>query len=183
MLLTPPQISKDIIKRLTDCLPEIQKKLHNLAIREKIFFYIIRRDNSELRVLSVADIEGIYKCRPHSHEVILQRYPNTISDFQNCIWDEVWINEDDEKQLLQDDSATNIPEVIKYKTPLMEIMYKAIEKFWLNYNPNQPPKSDTIVAWLSEQGIADRNAIAIDSIIRPEHLKSGGNKSHKPRKG
>jgi len=174
--------SKDKLLRITDCSDEIQKKLKNLAIQDKINLYIILEKNGYPYPLHAGDVEKIHNHDPHKAHVIIEPHPS-IPTMQSCGWKQVWIHIDDEKKLLEEDSATNIPAVIRHKTPLLEIMYKAIEKFWLNYDTNCPPKSDDIVGWLKKQNIAARNALVIDTIIRPAHLKSGGNRSRKSKNG
>lgn len=66
-----------------------------------------------------------------------------------------------------------------YETPLMRIMYEAIDKFWVDYDPNDPdgrfPKQDAILAWLSgERGLTDSEARAVDLIVRHPSRKRGG---------
>jgi hypothetical protein len=73
---------------------------------------------------------------------------------------------------------------LKYSTPLLELQRKAIEKFWLNHNSNSlVPKHDEIISWIKQEGqgigISDREATAIDLIIRPSQHKKGGNKKTK----
>jgi len=170
--------SKNKLKRLSSCRDDIQQELKELAIHDKIFFYIILEKNGQAHQLHSGDLEKIHNHDPCKTHIIIEPHPS-IPAIQNCGWNQVWINTDDEKKLLKKNNAANTPEILKYRTPLLEVMYKAIDKFWLNYNSNYPPKSDEIVNWLWAQGIAKRNALVIDTIIRPEHLKSGGNKSRK----
>ena len=174
--------SKDKLKRLIDCREDIRKKLKTQATQDKITLHIILEKNGQPHALHSGDIEKIFSHDPHKASIIIEPHPS-IPAFQNCGWSQVWVNIDDEKKLLEEDSATNILDVLKHKTPHLEIMYKAIEKFWLNHDPDCPPKSDAIVAWLYNQNITKRIATAIDSIIRPHHLKLGGNRSRKPKKG
>ncbi|HLB43130.1 MAG TPA: hypothetical protein VJN02_09870 [Gammaproteobacteria bacterium] len=64
----------------------------------------------------------------------------------------------------------------KHMTEAMALMYQAIEKFWVNYDPASPPKADAIKKWLIEQGATQRIATAIDTLMRPAPCKKGGNK-------
>lgn len=64
----------------------------------------------------------------------------------------------------------------KHMTEAMALMYRGIEKFWVNYNPDSPPKSEAIKEWLIEQGATQRIATAIDTLVRPAPCKKGGNK-------
>lgn len=68
-----------------------------------------------------------------------------------------------------------------YETPLMAVMYEAIERFWADYNPNgRFPKRNEILAWLTdERGLSDSEARAIDLIIRHPSRKKGGQTSSK----
>lgn len=63
------------------------------------------------------------------------------------------------------------PSRAAYETPLMSVMYEAIEQFWIDHKPGDPqarfPKQDAILDWLkTERGLNDAEARAIDLIIR-----------------
>lgn len=64
-------------------------------------------------------------------------------------------------------------------TPEMQIINAVYGKFWENHKSNEiPPKKETIVSWIkSEYGISDRIAQAIDTIVRPEQYRTGGQKA------
>jgi hypothetical protein len=71
-----------------------------------------------------------------------------------------------------------------YTTELLEAMHAAIERFWVRYVPDEPdtapPSSDAIVHWLiTEKGISQQAAKAIDLIIRHDSRKPGGKKTAK----
>ncbi len=66
-----------------------------------------------------------------------------------------------------------------YSTRLLAIQARAIQKFWINYDPTEPdtaPDSSAILNWLQEQGCSKREAESIDLIIRHDSRKSGGAK-------
>lgn len=68
---------------------------------------------------------------------------------------------------------------IDYSTRLLAIQVRAIQKFWINYDPTEPdtaPDSTAILNWLQEQGCSKREAESIDLIIRHDTRKSGGAK-------
>lgn len=64
-------------------------------------------------------------------------------------------------------------------TQEMQIINEVYGKFWENHKSNEiPPKKETIVSWIkSEYGISDRIAQAIDTIVRPEQYRTGGQKA------
>jgi len=66
-----------------------------------------------------------------------------------------------------------------YHTPALDALKAAIHRFWLNSDPNRPPKSQEIVDWLMDaHGMTKTMAGSIDRIIRPEALRKGGNTQH-----
>ena len=64
-----------------------------------------------------------------------------------------------------------------YTTHELEVLEKARQKFWVNHDPNKPPKSEIVEAWIIEQGISKRKAQVMDSILRSPEARKGGNKS------
>jgi hypothetical protein len=67
-----------------------------------------------------------------------------------------------------------------YETKLLRLLFLTIEKFWLDYDSTQPPKQDYIMYWLqNEQHLTEREAIAIDKIARPDHIKDEKDRSKK----
>lgn len=64
--------------------------------------------------------------------------------------------------------------VDSYSTPLLGHLRWAIETFWLDYDPTNPPKSSKIIGELEKRNVSNRAAQAIDLIIRPEDRRRGG---------
>lgn len=63
---------------------------------------------------------------------------------------------------------------------LLDILIEAKDRFWSKGYEKRPPKKDEILYWLtSEKHCTNREAEAIDIIIRPDELKKGGNKKLK----
>jgi hypothetical protein len=77
------------------------------------------------------------------------------------------------------DSASVARRKPTYTTKLIELQDRAIEKFWLNYDLQRPPKGETIIDWFKNEGASDNMARALDAIIRPDGLKLGGNRKTK----
>lgn len=69
-------------------------------------------------------------------------------------------------------------EVAGYEpTKELLVMIEAIKKFWANADRAKPPKKDEeIIPWILERVDSDVKAKAIDSLIRPEWARKGGNK-------
>jgi hypothetical protein len=67
-----------------------------------------------------------------------------------------------------------------YTTPLIDAMHKAIKEFWLNHDPEDPPLGKTIIDWLvGNFKVSERQATAIDLIIRDPRARKGGNRKRK----
>jgi hypothetical protein len=67
-----------------------------------------------------------------------------------------------------------------YETDGLRMMEKAIEKFWVLYDPAQPdtaPTNEVVEAWLREQGMSPRKAEAVASLIRADALPLGRRRS------
>lgn len=67
----------------------------------------------------------------------------------------------------------------QYTTPLLDLLNKAVNEFWINFDESSPPKAEAIIDWLMAKNVSEREALAIDNIIRPPKFKGGGNRSHK----
>lgn len=80
------------------------------------------------------------------------------------------------EQQLNDQPTTN---PVANITQEMQIINEVYSEFWKNHKSNEiPPKKETIVSWIkSEYGISDRIAQAIDTIVRPEQYRTGGQKA------
>jgi len=66
-----------------------------------------------------------------------------------------------------------------HHTKGLAMLAKAADKFWKNYDPSDPttaPTNETVMAWLKENGVAERKAEAIASLLRPENLAPGPRK-------
>jgi hypothetical protein len=65
-----------------------------------------------------------------------------------------------------------------YTTKFMQILGEVIDKFWLNFDPEQPDtavSSKIIINWImKERGLSFRAAQAIDAIARADSMKKGG---------
>lgn len=63
-----------------------------------------------------------------------------------------------------------------YETDLLRLLAAAAEKHWRLYDPNDAstaPKNATVVAWLKDRGVADRNAQVMATILRADGLPTG----------
>jgi hypothetical protein len=66
-----------------------------------------------------------------------------------------------------------------HETELLWMLAAAAERFWKLYDPNDPttaPKNDVVVAWLKKQGVAERNAQVMATILRADGLPTGPRK-------
>lgn len=78
---------------------------------------------------------------------------------------------------LKNEPAQSKSDKRSYTTPAISIMDKVIDKFWVNYDPDQPaPKQSTITAWIIDNfnDISSALALNIDKVCRPDSAKSGG---------
>ena len=67
----------------------------------------------------------------------------------------------------------------RHETDLLRKLAAAANRFWNNYDPNDPttaPTNQKVIDWLKEQGVADRKAEVMASILRPEGLLTGPRK-------
>lgn len=75
--------------------------------------------------------------------------------------------------------AVNIPGYSPTKEIL--VMVAAIERYWVEFDPSRPPIGEhEVIPWLLENGVSKKLASAIDSIIRPQKFRSGGNRRQSP---
>lgn len=104
-------------------------------------------------------------------------YPTTLEiNFKKTKTFEQKINE---KNTFAKKNTLCRDEIHQYSTKLIELQHKAIKKFWINYDKSNPPKQVVIIEWLKTFGISEREATAIDMIIRYDPYKSGGNRKWK----
>jgi hypothetical protein len=66
-----------------------------------------------------------------------------------------------------------------YETPLLRKLAAAVERFWKLYDPDDPttaPTNQQVVEWLKEQGVSERTAEVIATILRADGLPPGPRK-------
>ena len=65
-----------------------------------------------------------------------------------------------------------------YSTPYLEILFEAVEKFWVGFDPGRPDdrsSQEEILGWLTRtKGCSQRVAEAIDLLIRPPEASQLG---------
>ena len=152
------------------------KKALIMAISNKFQLYIIDRDKSCPRALTSGELDEIRSAIPRAVDITLWRYSSGINPFKRVSYLDLWMDQIKYEEFFS--KKINVPSEAArtYSTPHLELMYKAIEEFWINADLTYPPKKDIIVQWLESQGAPNRIAIAIDTIIRPEQCNKGGNK-------
>lgn len=67
----------------------------------------------------------------------------------------------------------------RYETDLLRKLAAAATKFWKNYDPGDPstaPTNKTVIEWLKKQGVNDRIAEIMATILRADGLKPGPRK-------
>ncbi len=67
-----------------------------------------------------------------------------------------------------------------YQTKELQVLALAADRFWTNYDPQDPstaPTNDVVIAWLIEQGVSERKADVIASVLRADDLRPGPRKS------
>ncbi len=169
------------------------------ALKGKIQLLILHNKKSRFITLEPGQINEIWSKHPNKAKIILdQGYSQhgqiiEFSHDQEVNYSLLWVNKILVNDLLHrhsqisnklnptEDKSQNVFQ--KYTTPLIELMAKAIEEFWLKHDADAPPKQEAILDWLMKQGIVKRQATAIDLIMRPPQHKLGGNKSRKKSKG
>lgn len=68
----------------------------------------------------------------------------------------------------------------RHETDLLRKLAAAADRFWKNYDPNDPstaPTNQQVIDWLKEQGVATRTAEVIASILRADGLSTGPRKN------
>lgn len=66
-----------------------------------------------------------------------------------------------------------------HETQLLRKLAEAAKKFWSLYDPGDPstaPENETVSAWLQSEGVAERNAQVIATMLRADGLKRGRRK-------
>lgn len=66
-----------------------------------------------------------------------------------------------------------------HETELLRKLAAAADKFWKRYDPAEAstaPTNAAVVAWLKEEGVAERNAEVMATILRADGLPSGPRK-------
>lgn len=67
----------------------------------------------------------------------------------------------------------------RHETALLRQLATAAAKFWKNYDPSDPstaPTNKQVIDWLKAQGVADRTAEVMASILRADGLPTGPRK-------
>ncbi len=81
-------------------------------------------------------------------------------------------------EVTEESSATRWPWG-NHETELLRNLAVAGNKFWALYDPTEPstaPTNDAVVKWLKAQGVADRNAQVMATMLRADGLPSGPRK-------
>jgi hypothetical protein len=63
-----------------------------------------------------------------------------------------------------------------HETKLLRYLAAAAKKFWENYDPGDPttaPTNQQVIDWLKTQGVAERNAEVMATILRADGLPTG----------
>ncbi|MBI2786152.1 MAG: hypothetical protein HYX60_07570 [Legionella longbeachae] len=174
-------IDKNKLTQIMEYGEDEQKQLVKHTVKDNLLFYVMHRNGTPFVIQSgCAERIG----RRHPEPIFLDFHSGHNLDPEDIILKEkfnlnsVWVEEERANQLLGLSSNSN--NVHRYSTKLLEIQNKVIQKFWLNYDPYAPPKGAEIIAWILVEfkalKISKRMAIAIDAIVRPNGLKSGGKK-------
>lgn len=64
----------------------------------------------------------------------------------------------------------------RHETDLLRKLAAAANRFWKNYDPSDPstaPTNQEVAEWLKKEGVAERNANVIATILRPDGLQTG----------
>jgi hypothetical protein len=80
-------------------------------------------------------------------------------------------------------SAVEVDET--YTTDLLDLLIKAKAEFWDHHDPDNPPKKEKVVAWIVARMGKVKSAILakyMDSIIRSEVARRGGNPDNRQKK-
>lgn len=79
-------------------------------------------------------------------------------------------------------SLNNDSEQCKHTTPEFKAMKDVIKEYWENYDPSHPPKKTMIVEALVKKGVGKTLAAKLDTAMRPQELRKGGNKPRSSNK-
>jgi hypothetical protein len=63
-----------------------------------------------------------------------------------------------------------------HETELLRHLAAAADRWWKNYDPSNPttaPKNQEVIDWLKKQGVAERNAQVMATILRADNLPTG----------
>lgn len=63
-----------------------------------------------------------------------------------------------------------------HSTDDLALLARAAVEFWRAYDPKHPrtaPKNEVVIAWLKEQGMGERKAEVVASLLRPDALPTG----------
>lgn len=157
------------------------KKILMEACHRKCTLYLIDHVNSQPHQLTLGDLDKIRTSEKpveitimpgeYNHQTYrFKRLPRTqkvgIKDF--------WVERSQYEKL--SNIGIPSPKAYAYRTPALNLLYKAIEEFWANFDETHPPKKEAILQRLKEQGATGRVAEAIDILIRPEEYRTGGNR-------
>jgi hypothetical protein len=66
-----------------------------------------------------------------------------------------------------------------HQTKSLVLLAKAADKFWKNYDPTDhstAPTNENVVKWLIENGVTERKAEIMASLLRPEEIAPGPRK-------
>lgn len=67
----------------------------------------------------------------------------------------------------------------RHSTSLLRKLAEAADRFWKNYDPDDPstaPTNEQVTSWLIEQGVAKRNAELMATLLRADGLPTGPRK-------
>ncbi len=172
-------IDKDKLTHLANYTEQQQKQLMGEAIKGNLKFYIFYINGNPVEI-EPGDAARIQTKHPAHVKLNFQGRFNEFINHEGGELEEygsqsLWVEK------IAADILLNLPlcqcSKLKFTTKLLEAQSRAINKFWLNHDPKYPPKSEEIINYLvNECGVALRMAQGIDGIIRPDHLKKGGNK-------
>ena len=185
MALKFANINKNQLKALTDYNGQQQKHLIEQAIKENLLFYIIYVNNKPLAI-EASDVARMKSHHPKKVNLNIQSYLSETCDEvindgghdEEYCWKSIWVEEEIANHVL--DIRTNINNSIAPTSTLYKILMMSYEKHWLNHDPNSPPKSDNIIQEIREEhGISQKSAEEIDSIMRPDEYRQGGNRTQK----
>lgn len=65
---------------------------------------------------------------------------------------------------------------VRHTTKELELLNNAVAEFWENHNSEAPPKKDVVVAWFVKKGVSKGVAESLDTVMRTDKARKGGNK-------